>query len=361
MIPMRPYTNLEQRAQAEWLTVPMLAIVLGVDKANARNACAKGNWRGHEFEVAKVPSPGGFAYLVKSSRLPIELQERLGAVQGAVNDPSPAVSSDFAPLVSPEDMRRRPDLIEPVLATTPGTPERALAIAEATEKGRVSQATVRRWLARHEELGVIGLARKRRADAGAGRAIAWLALDQRLRAAGLTDQEIAEPAERIRRHVRGLLASSSASSALIAQNSIGFVAQQLRAAGASVSQDDLISICRPSAEFVRAERQARLVDLRRNDAGRFAATHEPRIRRDRSLLLPMEVVCGDVAHLDVLIRRADGSTATPKAVAFQDLATNRLFYRLYLLGKGEGIRRSMSSRRSARCAQTRAGACQAVC
>jgi hypothetical protein len=244
-----------------WSASAEFAAAAGMTPRAAREAMARclagGTWGGHRLEVAKVPSPGGFAYLVKSSSLPTEMQKRLGVVQGPVNNPLPAAQSDFEPLVSPKTQVRLA-LMDPVLATAPGSPERSAAIASAAASGRISAMTVRRWLVRHEELGVVGLACKRRADAGAGRAIAWLALDQRLRAAGLTDQEIRDLAERIRGHVRGLLASTSASSAMIAHACIGFVAQQLRAAGASVSQDDLIAACRPSAEFVRAERQARL-------------------------------------------------------------------------------------------------------
>jgi hypothetical protein len=77
----------------------------------------------------------------------------------------------------------------------------------------------------------------------------------------------------------------------------------------------------------------------RNDAARYAAKLEPRIRRDRSHLWPMEWVAGDVVHLDVRVRRDDGTIAYPKAVAFQDLANNRLFLRVFLTEKGEMIRR----------------------
>ena len=154
--------------------------------------------------------------------------------------------------------RARLEALRPALATSPGTAERAAAITAAAAAGGVSKNTVRRWIARHEWRGIVGLARKRRADAGTRRAIAWMALDQRLRAAGRTDQEIGKLAERVRRHVRGLLASTSASSALVAQACIGFVAQQLRYAGITVSQSDLLTVCRPSVAFVRAERQARL-------------------------------------------------------------------------------------------------------
>jgi hypothetical protein len=300
-------------------------------------------------ETAGRGGRSGQVYKVRADSLPAELQQRLKGLQGPCEGaseghfPAPAATvtaSDFAPRPNPR-LRDQLALLRPVLATEPATAARAAATTEAAARGRISESTVRRWLERHQRLGIAGLSRRRRADAGAAKGITWRSLDRKLRAAGRTDQEIAELAERIRRHVRGLLADTSASRAMIAHISIGFVAEQLRAAGATVAQDETIAVCRPSAEFVRAERRFRLLEVYRHDAGRFAAKIEPRIRRDRSHLRPLEEVAGDVAHLDVQLRRADGSIATPKAVAFQELSTNRLFVRLYLLEKGEGIRREM--------------------
>ena len=236
-------------------------------------------------------------------------------------------------LVSPEDMRIRLALIEPVLATAPGTPG-GDGYRRRRGKGRVSEATVRRWLARHENSA--SLASPASAGrTGEGRAIPGSRSTRGCSMLGeATRSSPSSPSRSRAPRCRPVDFGIGERGYMMAQACIGFVAQRLRAAGAVVSRDDLIAVCRPSAEFVRAERQARLVDVHRNDAGRFAAKYEPRIRRDRSHLLPIELVCGDVAHLDVLIRRADGSTATPKAVAFQDLATNRLFYRLFLLRRG---------------------------
>jgi hypothetical protein len=53
----------------------------------------------------------------------------------------------------------------------------------------------------------------------------------------------------------------------------------------------------------------------------------------------MDIVVGDVHPVDVLISRPDGSICTPRMVAWQDVATNRLYSTLHILPKGEGIRR----------------------
>ncbi len=65
---------------------------------------------------------------------------------------------------------------------------------------------------------------------------------------------------------------------------------------------------------------------------------KPRIIRSRHGQLPNQIVVGDVHHLDIVMRRPDGSEAWPKAIAWLDLATNRIWLDLILLEKGEGIR-----------------------
>ncbi len=79
-----------------------------------------------------------------------------------------------------------------------------------------------------------------------------------------------------------------------------------------------------------------IVNTWRNDSKRF---HDglPRIQRDFTHLPPMELVVADTKHLDVIVRRADGTPAWPKMVAFLDLGTGRVFASLFLLNRREGI------------------------
>ena len=52
----------------------------------------------------------------------------------------------------------------------------------------------------------------------------------------------------------------------------------------------------------------------------------------------MEIVIGDVHHLDWLLWREDCSPYTPKLIAWQDWATNRVFGYPVFLQKGQGVR-----------------------
>lgn len=50
----------------------------------------------------------------------------------------------------------------------------------------------------------------------------------------------------------------------------------------------------------------------------------PRTCRHREGLQPMDIVVGDVPPIDILLTCADGSTATPRAIAWLGVATRRL-------------------------------------
>ncbi len=92
-----------------------------------------------------------------------------------------------------------------------------------------------------------------------------------------------------------------------------------------------------SRRRVEAFAPFRVVNQRRNDRKGFDDA-KPRIRRDWTALAPMERVVGDVKHLDVIVRRPDGTLAWPKIVAFLDAGTNRIFVHPVLLDQGEGVR-----------------------
>ncbi|MFC7663317.1 hypothetical protein ACFQWF_12070 [Methylorubrum suomiense] len=52
----------------------------------------------------------------------------------------------------------------------------------------------------------------------------------------------------------------------------------------------------------------------------------------------MGLVLGDVHHTDTLIERADGTTATPKLIAWKDVGTRRVRWDVVLCDAGTSIR-----------------------
>ncbi|HHX0887881.1 TPA: hypothetical protein ACU6E5_006037, partial [Pseudomonas aeruginosa] len=83
-----------------------------------------------------------------------------------------------------------------------------------------------------------------------------------------------------------------------------------------------------------------LLAMHDKDARQFFDTRVPRIRRHRDGLRPMDIVVGDVHPIDILLTRADGSTVTPRAICWLDVATQRLHVTLVQLEKGEGIKQA---------------------
>ena len=106
-----------------------------------------------------------------------------------------------------------------------------------------------------------------------------------------------------------------------------------------IPEDDLREACRVPERFIAKYVRHKVVGIRKRDAGRYATILEPRIIRDWSQLRPMEWVAGDVKHLNIFILCPDGKLRTPKIVAWQDIATNRLHVTIFLLEAGKAITR----------------------
>lgn len=59
---------------------------------------------------------------------------------------------------------------------------------------------------------------------------------------------------------------------------------------------------------------------------------------DREGLKPMDIIVGDVHPIDIKLTRADGKAVMPRAIAWLDVATQRLHVTLIQLEKGEGVK-----------------------
>jgi hypothetical protein len=204
----------------------------------------------------------------------------------------------------------------------------------------IPDRTIRAWVAAYERQGMTALARTRRADRGKGRVIAWRCFDNAMNAAGVSENVQQATAEKIIELLKGLAkdgANSVANFQFVANPRLRDLALK---AAPNLTRPQLDLICRMPVDFVRRHtKKARLAYLKRSDAGGWAAKMVPTIRRDRSQLKPMEMVAADVRHSDIFIQRPDGTLATPKFIAFMDLATNRIWVALRIMPKGQMIRR----------------------
>ena len=52
----------------------------------------------------------------------------------------------------------------------------------------------------------------------------------------------------------------------------------------------------------------------------------------------MDIIVGDVHPIDIKLTRADGTAVMPRAIAWQDVTTQRLHVTLIQLEKGEDVK-----------------------
>ena len=183
--------------------------------------------------------------------------------------------------------------------------------------------------------GVRGLCSLRPSNSGQRRVTVSRAFDRAALSANIDPLLLEELGAELERSLKGLWASRAEAAGW---REIRRLAQTLLS---ETCESKALSL--PSEAFHLSRRRVekfapfRVVNQRRNDRKAFDDA-KPRIRRDWTGLAPMERVVGDVKHLDVIVRRPDGTLAWPKIVAFLDAGTNRIFVHPVLLDQGEGVR-----------------------
>lgn len=236
-----------------------------------------------------------------------------------------------------EEERKRQTVLRLIAPTEKGSRQRGQAIRDASHHHNVPVRTIQGWVARCEEHGWDDDAFGRKRPADAGRQRVWVSrkFDKKFRAAGYDQEQLESLADWTTREIAGWWQSpvQRAGWKRVKREALTSLRRECRERGFDlpVSAFDL------SRRRIEDLRYHRAVDIMQNDAKRHDDT-KPRIRRDNSRWLPMEQVVMDVKPLDCVLERPDGSLAYPKLIAFLDSGTARLYGRIILLAKGEGIR-----------------------
>jgi hypothetical protein len=320
-----------------WLGSQAFADAAGISVQAARRAlhgsAAGKSWRGSQLDVRRQPGVGGHvgrAWEVALETLPLELQGSFDLerdvlspeVRTARNGRSGAIEARWKPVAAA--------IAHPVRSAA-----RKLALQVAAAQTGRSERTLYRWVAQYESLGLSGLGRSRPSNAGESRVIVSRAFDRACAAADHDKAVVTEIAAAIHKSLKGLWASRAEQAGV---NEIRRMAEFLlleacEARGLKLPKSAMRLSRRGVERFVHY----RVVNQRRNDRKAFDDA-KPRIRRDWTMLAPMERVVGDVKHLDVIVSRDDGTPAWPKIVAFMDAGTGRVFVHPVLLERGEGVR-----------------------
>lgn len=299
-------------------------------------------WRGAILEI-RTTENGGLQVLIPS--LPPILLETWkarnpGIMETPAVDPVPlpppaTIDSDIGARVA--EMRWKLAIIAPALAHPKGSHARA-AVLEEIAAGRhadlrgkpitIHVDTLRDWLKTIEEGNESALARPRRADAGQRRSFICRAWDK---ACPLPDTQKTAIAAAFDERVRGLWRSGMSEGKILPLAETELHALSIDAGWTDAPRID------PGLHAIRRHAEVRKLAIKETDAKRFHDKLTPRIHRSREGLQPMDIVIGDVHPIDILITREDGSLATPRAIAWLDLATNDLFVTLKLYPKGKSV------------------------
>lgn len=328
----------------EFLTTAEFAALAGIAERNARKAiaaCLDGKeWRGTALEVRKRD---GKAYEVNADSLPPELRAKWLAdqqkppvpIQETRQLPALVEKSDIR-LPEPEwieDAKWKRALIEPALAHPLGSRARGNEIKDIARREGIKARTLQDWIKRFEADGLQGLVRQRRHDVP--RVFVTRKWDA---ACPLPDEAKAAIAAKIITFIKSLWRTANPgcnNTARLATTELQRLCHEAGWDGATLEH------CRITRAAVEKYRHYSLAHTYRKDAKAFFDHHRPRIERDHSMLRPMEQVVGDVHPLDVLVRRGDGSTATPRFIAWYDVATHRMCGTLHLLDAGTGVTQAM--------------------
>ncbi|MEZ5444916.1 MAG: hypothetical protein R3F45_03915 [Gammaproteobacteria bacterium] len=359
---------------SDWLSTAEFAALAGISRQMAHRVlsrCLTGAlYKGHRLAVAQRPGSrgrGGISYLVDRKSIPFAkpmpaggCPQELAAYPGsgeavamvAQGEPSTELAIPHVLPADDHDLKFKLDAVLDVIRSTRRrTPERRKRIAEiaatwaAPDGTQPSISALNRWIQRYEHYGVNGLRRKGREDRGQKRTLFSREYDAEARSL-VSEEVLVEFKKRVRAKINSMHAGRSCTLPVLQTLFVADLKAFLIENGSQLPDREMIRICTlPTVRFFEPDVGIDLLSIKSTDASAYVAKVRPDIRRIRehngSPLRPMQVVAMDVNHMDVLYRREDGSTATPKFVAGICLATNRLVCcKVFALEAGQAIRRT---------------------
>lgn len=320
-----------------WLAAAGFAELAGISGQKARRALSRAvegyTWRGATLKVRTVHGRGGRSGLSYEVSL-----KSLSAALPETADAAAPPRLPFRPTVLGErpQTAKRWAMIEPiVMETEAGTPERAAAVKAAVAAGKGAERTLRRLIAQYEGHGWAGCAHKLPTNAGERRIMISREFDRAFLAAGHAEATLREIAAEMEQLRRDIWASPARRAGL--PDVRRRLLHELDKLCAKLGTPVLPAAMTISKRWVSEDRGFEEIDIWKHDAKRF---HDnlPHITRDNLAGPPMTRVVADVKHLDVVLRRPDGSDVWPKVVGFMDRSTGRVFLHPIMLAPGEGVR-----------------------
>ena len=336
----------------EWLSSKELAALAGIHQRKASEACKccheGGKWRGNALSIRRK---NGKVYEAHAISLPPDLFAKWLATQPKpsvpVQEPAqlPAtLENRHAKLATPESIEEakwKRTLIEPALAHPARSRARGSVIKDIAARKhtkpcgksvRIAERTLFQWLELYESQGLQGLVRQRRREEA--RVLITKKWDSDCPLPADSKSSIKAAIETYIKSLWGNAAPGWPDVARFGQTEL------MRLSHDAGWPDASLENCKLTRHFVEKFEKWRLVHMAKKDVKRLFDKHRPRVIRDSSLLQPMQIVVGDVHPVDIVVTRPDGSIATPRLIAWYDVATHRVFATLTLLDKDTGITRA---------------------
>lgn len=296
-------------------------------------------WRGASLVVRTVRGRGGrsgIRYEVLVASLPLDLQESFKAAQRAAPETLPAPAEGHS---AEREWWYR--LLRPAFVHPKHSSERGAALSHILERPltdwrgkpvRPSRRTLERKLAKLDLHGIGGLAPRRRKDKGTTKVVISAVWDA---AVPFDEAEKQYIASRLRDYIRGLYKDGASTTVL--RTLAGEKLKLLTFSAGCTVTSDLARVFTVPRRFIEAEASFRNVAVFKKDRKTYEDAR-PRTHRTRDGLKPMQIVVGDVHHLDIVMHREDGTTVWPKAISWLDQATNRIRMDIIALAPNEGVR-----------------------
>ncbi len=342
-----------------WISSAEFGELAGINRVKASEALRRclngGTWRETALMVRATESAGGKkAYQVYAPSMPTELSQAYQAkhpeIFKKVEVPKRRVEiplEEVARATTPtrvkaiEDARFLEDLIMPAVRHFKYSKARVATVRHICEQGpytlpsgkvrHFKEEGLSKLVRRYEEEGIQALLRKPRNDADSRRVMVSRVFDKQAPFPNDVKQALGTE---VTQFIADLLVGTNATMPMVQKMASAHLVEMCRAKGWA---EATLENCEVGIGQVWKQKSLRKAGMRDMNAGEFAASMKPRIVRTRKGLRPMEVVMGDVHPVDILQKREDGSEATARMVTWMDIATNRVFYTLYLLDKGKGI------------------------
>lgn len=330
-----------------------LASLADISDRAARTALADGKFRKYDLNVIEVPGAGrnGVVRVAPISDLPPALYEKARNLIGSTEIPqetSVSVSEQSTTLHETGDRMTlalwRLEVIQPALAHPRGSAARKAAAQHIAGKRRqpdgklktISERTVYNWINRYEGGGIAALANKPSNAKAQPRVLITRKWDAQVKLPTAIKEGIADD---LQRYIRSLWSNGTAGWRHVCQLATTKLIELTQDAGWNVEPENLPDICDVNRSLAERWRSYSVIAVHDKDAKAYFDKYLPRVSRNRLGIRPMDIVVGDVHHIDIYLRREDGTMATPKAIVWHDVATNRLYWTLILLGAREGVRR----------------------